>query len=295
MKIIPLHFLTASLRKLPTHLRLEGQRPRPTCFQGGQGGSLTLQFIAASTLALIISLPSAVAAPEVFGEDAAANYGDQWDNESNKGGGFGPWILRNEGSGDPSHSGFYIATPATNPLCEGIDGEGKAFGMFANGVVYEQAVAFRAFERTLVAGDTFSFLIRHREIKTKFEGDDSAEGCYGFALRSGNASGRCDDYNEGARLEFNFTEGASTYQIFDGSEGNETQIEWIDAPISVSVTLLADEGYVLEVKNLVTNEVRKVEGRKLGGAAGSPIDSFSIFNRDGETNDVHFNKFQLAK
>ncbi len=247
-------------------------------------------------LGLVFILPAIASAQTgTIAEDNASNYAN-WDDNSNLGTGFGPWQLRGENgapdSQQESHAGFFIADTETHPLSEPIATDGKSFSMFANGFGYESAVAFRTFSKPLAPGETFSFTMIHGPIEQKFEGDDSAEGSYGFTLRSGNTSGGPSDYNQGARFEFSFQEGSNTYLIYDGSEVNDTNILQIQGPIEIAFTLLEDNAYLLVVKNIQTGETHRIEDRKLSGSGS--VDSFALYNRDGETNDPYFNNFKVA-
>ena len=86
----------------------------------------------------------------------------------NSGSGFGEWKLMTEGNDDNRHSGFFVATSDNNKDLNGIAKNGKAWGLFANGTGFEQAVAFRAFSEPLATGDSFSFLMENGKIEKKF-------------------------------------------------------------------------------------------------------------------------------
>ena len=143
-------------------------------------------------------------------------------------------------------------------------------------------------------GQTFSFLIEHGAIQKKSAQDDPATGAIGLTLRGGSAAGEVGDYNKGARFEFGCYEGRATYWIYDGSADRDTGIPVSDAGLSVSFTLVTLDTYDLEVTALADKKTATLKGRKLGGEAGAKIESFCVFDRDGERFDAYFNGFQVA-
>lgn len=231
-------------------------------------------------------------------EDEASHsaYGGGWGEGKNAGTGFGAWVLVKEGGArEDSHSGYFIAQTGTQSDLEGVAIGGKAFGMFANGVDYEVACAFRTLDSPLAVGDSFSLMMETSEFARKFATDDTRPGIIGFSLRTGSAAGSCDDYQAGARLQFGFYEGDGNYQVYDGEDSHDTGVPFSTGGISVTATLVSPDTYDLEITVLETKETTKLAGRKLGGEAGSPIDSFAIYNRDGETGDTYFNGFQVSR
>src|SRR5438105_11375091 len=121
-------------------------------------------------------------------DDASQSaYGGSWDSGKNGGSGFGAWTLTSEGSGENRYSGFFIADTKTNADLNGIQKNDKAFGLYANGAGFEQAVAYRAFEKPLQIGDSFSFMMENGQFEKKFDNDDPTPGSIGIVLRTGNA------------------------------------------------------------------------------------------------------------
>ena len=104
-----------------------------------------------------------------------------------------------------------------------------------------------------------------------------------------------DDYNKGVRFEFGFYEGQGNYQVYDGEEKHDTGVAFTDAGLSVTFTLVTADTYALEITTLADKKTTKLSGRKLAGTAAGALDSFSIFNRDGEKSDAFFNGFQVTK
>lgn len=247
----------------------------------------------------LLLLPAAAKEQVPVADDNASQgaYGGGWGDGSNGGNGFGPWTIRavNNNKTGESHAGAFIADTEANADLVNVGINKKAFGLFANGVVYEQAVAFRAFAKPLAPGMSFSFLFKHGEIVKKFDHDDPAPGSAGVVLRTGNTNGSADDYNKGSRVEFGMYEGQGNYQIFDGEKKQDTGIPTSDGGLSVTITLVTADTYDLEVTKLDGKKTITIKGRKLGGTAGAAIESFCIFNRDGEKNDIFFNGFQVSR
>jgi hypothetical protein len=247
-----------------------------------------------SILVLFIG-SSILAEPTNIAEDDASQsaYGGSWDSGKNGGSGFGPWTLASEGSGEGRFSGFFIADTKQNQDLNGIAKNNKAFGMYANGSGFEQAVAFRAFEKPLQIGDSFSFLMEHGQFEKKFDKDDPTPGSIGVVLRTSNANASVADYNQDATFEFGFYQGKTNYQIYDGSENADSGVAFVDSGIAVTVTLKAADTYDLEIQTLGDKKITKLPGRKL--KSSNPIQSMAFFNRNGEKNDAFFNQLQVSR
>jgi hypothetical protein len=232
----------------------------------------------------------------ILSEDDAstAAYREGWKSDGG-GTGFGAWafsvLTAPEGE---THAGFFPAEAAKQPELKGAAIRGRAFGLFANGVGFEVAAAFRPIKRPLAVGQTFSFLMENGTIAKKFDRDDPGTGAIGLTLRTGQAAGNVDDYNRGARFEFGAYEGTATYQIFDGEAEHDSGIPLTNGGLSISVTLITADTYDLEVANLADGKITTLKGRKLGGTAGAALESFCIFDRDGESSDAFFNGFQIS-
>lgn len=253
-------------------------------------------------LALAISAALAVttnlrAESTVIAEDDAsqAAYGGGWDNSKNGGSGFTNWTLTTEGNDNDRHSGFFIAETKNNQDLNGIAKNDKAFGFFANGPGFEQAVAYRGFDKPLQTGDSFSFMIENGQFEKKFDKDDPTPGSVGVVLRSGNANSGVADYNKEALFEFGYYMGKSNYQIYDGSgpDKADSGVAFTDAGVSVTVTITGEDTYDLEIQTLKDKNVTKLPGRKLSGSGA--IQSMAVFDRNSEKYDVFFNQFQVAR
>ena len=245
----------------------------------------------------VLSLVAGTAFAEslVIAEDDASQsaYGGTWDNTKNGGSGFGNWTLTTEGNDNDRHAGFFMAEPKNNPDLNGIARNDKAFGVFANGSGFEQAVGYRAFEKPLQSGDSFSFMMEQGLFEKKFEKDDPTPGSIGVVLRSGIDASSVADYNKNAVFEFGCYDGKNNYQIYDGTENTDSGLAVVDSGISVTVTITGPDTYDLEIQTLSDKKITKLPGRKFK-AAGS-IQSFAIFDRNGEKNDAFFNQFQVAR
>jgi len=253
------------------------------------------------TLPLLIALVTcslcAHAADPILAEDDATDgaYKTGWKTDGG-GSGFTDWVLQSvhAPSGD-SYSGYFIAdTAGANADGAAVAIGGKAFGMFANGVSFEVAEAFRGLKKPLAVGQTFSFLMKSGDFVKKFATDDPGAGSVGITLRTGNESASVDDYNKEARFEFGSYAGKPNYQIYDGETTQDSGIPVSDGGVTVSVTLATADTYDLEVTTLADKKKTTLKGRKLGGQAGGAIGSFCIFDRNGEKNDAFFNGFQVT-
>ena len=247
--------------------------------------------------AFSLTLTAARAESNVIAEDDASQsaYGGSWDNSKNGGSGFSNWTLTTEGNDNDRHAGFFIATTKDNPDLNGIAKDDKAFGIFANGPGFEQAVAYRAFEKPLQTGDSFSFMIENGQFEKKFDKDDPTPGSVGVVLRSGNANASVSDYNKDALFEFGYYMGKSNYQIYDGSGADKTDsgVAFTDAGVSVTVTITGSDTYDLEIQTMKDKNVVKLPGRKLSASAA--VQSMAVFDRNSEKYDVFFNQFQVAR
>jgi hypothetical protein len=242
----------------------------------------------------IVVMAIAYAESDIIAEDDASQsaYGGGWDNSKNGGHGFGNWTLTTEGNDSESHSGFYIADTKGNADLNGVVKNDKAFGVFANGSGFEQAVGYRAFQKPLQVGDSFSFMMENGIFQKKFDKDDPTPGSIGLTLRSGNANSSVADYNKDAIFEFGYYQGKSNYQIYDGTENTDSGVAFVDSGISVTVTITGPDTYDLEIETMNDKKVIKLPGRKLKNS--SPIESLAIFDRNGERYDAFFNQFQIS-
>lgn len=258
--------------------------------------NLPLLLVSVVLLLLLCALTGQGADRVILAEDDAgtAAYRDGWKGGGG-GSGFGDWKFQTLKAGEgESHAGFFIADAGSNPASNGVALHGKAFGLYANGVAFEAAAAFRPLHPALKVGQTFSFLLQHGTIARKFARDDPGTGAIGLTLRVGQAAEAAGDYNHGARFEIGCYEGKANYQIFDGEAATDSGVPLSEGGISISLTLLSADTYDLEITTLADKKTTTLKGRKLGGTAGASLESFCIFNRDGEKSDAFFNGFQIS-
>jgi hypothetical protein len=256
------------------------------------------RFVCFCICGLLLGVHAACAEPTNIAEDDASSYGGSWGNEKNSGSGFAPWITVTEGAGQDQHAGFFIADTSNNSDLNGIAKDGKAFGLFANGAGFEQAVAFRGFNKALEVGDSFSFMMETGGFEKKSDKDTAGGGAVGLVLRSGNSSSSPADYNAGAMFEIGHYQGTTNYQIYDGTANSDSGVAFSDSGIIVTVTVTGSDSYDLEIQTAKDKNLTTLPGRKFG-SAGSPksgsIESMAIFNRNGEKNDAYFNGFQISR
>jgi len=233
-------------------------------------------------------------ATPVAQDDAGQSaYGSGWVNGSNGGTGFGAWGFQTLTGTGNSSAGFYVATASDHPDLQGAAKDGKAFGLYANGVNFEVSSAFRAFSAPVAPGESVVVTWQTGVFLRKFDTDSDAMGSVGITLRSGTAGGAVDDYNKGARFEFGIYEGMPNYQIYDGQDDHDTGVAFSPGGVRVKITLTSADTYDLEVTTLADHKVTTLKGRKLGGDAGGTLDSFCIFDRNWETNDAYFDDFEV--
>jgi hypothetical protein len=243
-----------------------------------------------------VAIGMAYAESTIVAEDDASDaaYNGGWGNDKNGGHGFGPWALTTETkSGEKSYAGLYIADTGANPTLKGPAKNGKAFGMFANGFAFEQVVAYRSFQESLRASDSFSFMMQNGPFEKKFDKDDPTPGSIGLTLRSTNANSSVADYNKDVVFEFAYVEGRDNYQIYDGTQSPDSGVPLADGGVAVTVTVTGPDTYDLEIENLKDKKLTRLPKRKLNNK--SPVTSFAIFDRNGEKYDAFFNQFQVAR
>lgn len=202
--------------------------------------------------------------------------------------------MATDGNDANRHSGFFIATTEHNKDLTGIAQNGKAWGLYANGPGFEQAVAFRGLTTPLAVGDSFSFLFETGPFEKKSEGDQGG-GAAGLTLRPPNAASEATgDYNKDALFEFGHYEGQPNY-LHDGSgdEKADTGIAFSEAGVIVTVSVTGADSYDLEIQNVSDKKLTKLPERKF--KAAGPVSGLAIFNRNSEKNDVYFNSLQVAR
>lgn len=245
----------------------------------------------------MIGLAAVVSAKplDVVGDDDASRYvGSGWSTGKSDGTGFGRWVMQTITTGGDSHAGSYVADAGEKPDLNAVAIRGKAFGLYANGTGFEESTAFRAFDKPLQVGQSFSFLMEHGEFVKKSDTDPGG-GSVGITLREGNATGSAEDYNKGMRFEFGYYQKEKKYIIYDGDGTMSLDIPFTDAGLAVTFTLVTPDTYNLEITTMADKKTMRLNGKKLGGTPGASIGSFCLFDRNGETNDLYFNGFQILQ
>ncbi len=168
--------------------------------------------------------------------------------------------MTTDGKDENRHSGFYVATPENNPDVNGILHHGKAWGVFANGTGFEQAVAYRAFSAPLAVGDSFSLMVESGGFEKKFETDDPSGGSVGLTLRTSNATDSPADYNKDAVFEFGSYQGKPNYQVYDGTGEDKTGTGVACNDGDVTVTITGEDSYDLEIQTMSDKNVTSCRG-----------------------------------
>ena len=256
---------------------------------------VTRAFLSISLLAAISLFVRAEMIVTAEDDASESGYNGGWSNGKNGGNGFSKWTLTNEGNDANRHSGFFIASTKDNSDLNGIAKNNKAFGTYANGSGFEQAIAYRAFEKPLQPGDSFSFMMETGPFEKKFENDDPSPASVGVVIRSSNANSSVADYNKDALFEFGHYQDKGTYQVYDGSGADkaDTGVPFTDMGVSVTVTVTGPGTYDLEIETMGDKKITKLPGRKFSKSAAPA--SFALFNRNAEKNDAFFNQFQIAR
>ncbi len=219
-------------------------------------------------------------------------YSGGW-NESGGGTGFGDWKFQAYHGAADSYAGHFLAEANTNPEMGPVALGGKAFGLYANGSEFETAAAFRPFASALQVGSSFTFQMVNPPIEQKGAADNPGAGAIGLTLRNGNACDAPDDYNKGARFELINLKGQGDYQVYDGDTGHDTGVAYSEKGVTVTVTVTGADTYDLEIITLGDNKTKKLTGRHFGGSGS--IESFCVFNRNGEKADGFFNNFLVSQ
>jgi hypothetical protein len=115
----------------------------------------------------------------------------------------------------------------------------------------------------------------------------------GFVLRNGNASSTVADYLTGARFQFYFVGGDSTYTISDNAGAQDTGIPYTGTGLHLELTLTSTDTYTL----IVTDNATGVTTTFAGTLAGSgTLDSLALFNSNagsGSSFDAFFNSLEV--
>lgn len=245
--------------------------------------------IAFSLMNLVFTFSSQASLINVANDDAN-NYGDQW--LGNGGSGFDDWHFITD-SADGSAGGF-LANKNNNSDLNHIasspsifNSNENAWGSYANGDGFNQFEAYRGFSNNSLtqAGDIFQVSFEHGAI--------TQGGAVGFVLRNENIHHAIGDYNQLSRFEFGFIGGGQHYSIFDGQGVIDTGINYTDAGLNITFTLLSSDLYQLDIFNAFDDSFLQSRNGNLNG--NGSIDSVSLYNRDVELANAYFNNLSISK
>ena len=234
--------------------------------------------------------PAPVPSPGGRTDTASASaYGSEWKDGAGAVDGWEGWILRSNGNPEKkSYAGFYLAKQEEKSGSSVVATEGKSWAVFADGEGFQEAAAFRGFDKPLEPNQTFSV-----DIVTPLPKSNSGTtGSIGLTLRNGKKSDGPGDYNAGARFELTALEGQTNYQLFDGSQPSDSGLAVSPAGLRAEFTLKTTDTYDVKLSPLSGGTPVELKDRKLGGSAGTPLESVAIFNRDSEQN-AFFNRLRL--
>jgi hypothetical protein len=237
-------------------------------------------------------LPSAPIASVAGGRTdtaSAPGYAGDWKEGAGAVDGWEGWVLCANGNPDKkSYAGFYLAKQEEKSGSASVATEGRSFAIFADGEGFQEAAAFRGFAKPLEINQSFSVDF----VTPVPKSNAGTTGSIGLTLRNGKKADAPVDYNAGARFELTAIEGQANYQIFDGSQPSDSGLAVTPAGFRVEFTLRTPDAYDLKLYPLSGGSPVELKDRKLGGTAGAPLESFSIFNRDSEQN-AFFNRLRL--
>lgn len=245
--------------------------------------------IALSLINLAFAFSSQASLINVASDDAN-NYGDQWLGDQwlgNGGSGFEDWRFITD-SADGSAGGFLANKSSHSDLNHiASNPSNNAWGSYANGNGFNQFEAYRGFSGNSLtqAGDIFQLSFEHGAI--------NQGGAVGFVLRNQNIHNAIGDYNQLSRFEFGFIGGGQHYSIFDGQGVIDTGINFTDAGLNLTFTLLTADLYQLDIFNAFDNSLVQSRNGHLNGIGS--IDSVSLYNRDAELSNAYFNNLSISK
>jgi hypothetical protein len=215
----------------------------------------------------------------------ANGYGaGSWTNNSSAGWGFAPWTLRATGVIGSATNGFFIGSTKENAFgtSPGFD-TGPSWGIYASGG--NTGVAYRTFSSALPAGGTFAIDLDNGFINTSSS--------VGLILRNGNASSSVSDLATGARFQFYFVGGDSTYTIWDNAGAQDTGIPYTGTGLHLEFTLTSADTYTLVVTDNATGAMAIFDGAL---ASSGTLDSVAVFNSSagsGSAFDAFFNSLEV--
>ncbi|QDU70498.1 hypothetical protein [Mucisphaera calidilacus] len=239
-----------------------------------------------------------------------------WFDGQNDGVGFGPWKLLSDATGG-GFAGFYSADnlggvdnigveqtpplPYANPAAEG-----RVWASYANkGDGIDRATAFRSLDESLDGlGDSFSVSYEHGFVN----------GAAGVALRTANISDLAEDYDAGARAQFQFSGGNGVYALIDDAGTVELDgsaglpfVPFTFFGVDLTYTMTGPDTYDLQITKYnaeagsggsAPDVFNKTTHPALGGrslAGTGTIDSVALYQEDVEKqSDGFFNNLNYT-
>ncbi|WPJ97783.1 hypothetical protein SH580_08670 [Coraliomargarita algicola] len=229
-------------------------------------------------------------------------YADGWQTGDWGGRGFKGWQLFAPEygiAGEEQYAGFFIADADQEADLGAAAREGRAFGIYANGTGFEETVAFRSFERPLIAGDVFSLRFEFDGFGHKFERDAEGVSSVGIALRHADTATDLSELSQGRALVLAVIEGLSTYQILDAGGRFNTRVFLDPAGIEIGVTIGEAGLYKLQITTLSDQVLHEFPQRRMSlpVAEDAPvrIKSFALFNLNGGVHNAYYGAFQISR
>ena len=271
---------------------------------------LTCSAKVSSALVLsVVACTTLVAQTYIAGEDEAyfEAYADGWQTGDQSGRGFGAWQLlapEYTSEGEEQYAGFFIASADQETDLADFASYGKAFGIFANGTLFEETVAFRAFDRSLLPGDSFILRFKFNGFANKFDRDADQISSVGVALRNEATATSLDAIGEGRLFALAILEGFSTYQLFDGENRYNTRVFIDPLGVELGILIREDNRYDLQLMTLSDQVVHPFKNRtfRLSQQKKNPdretkhaVRSLALFNLNGGANNAYFNALQVVR
>ena len=219
-------------------------------------------------------------------------YIDGWNEGTNGGYGFEPWLLyASTVSAPDQHAGFFLADAEVEADLNGAATLARSFGSFANGVGFEETIAVRTFEYPLEPGDIFSCKFEFDGFEAKFEGEEGEIASVGLALRAGRNMAQRDELANNSLFTLCVLNGLSTYQIFDGSGRFNTRVFVDPAGVELTVEVLTEETYNLTLRTISESRVFRLDNRSFllpeRSGEAPDIEGLAFFNFNGGRNNAY--------
>ncbi len=229
-------------------------------------------------------------APGNAAADNANNppYTNGWNNSSNGGYGFSPWVQATS-SNSAAVNGFFVGSSTNNGghATPGIDVNGKSWGAYAN--TGNLSVGYRAFANgSMRIGQTFLINIDNGYV--------NSGSTVGFVLRNGNVTSSAGTYTNGARLVFEYIgfDPNGVYRILDAGGTENSGVSYTPTGLLLQFTLTGTNTYSLLTIDNKTGANYTFSGTLAGSGT---VDSLAVFNNNaGSGGDYDFfcNSLQLT-